>query len=163
MPSLPPSMPQFESSNDATSFQPTTHHDLGEIATRAQAQASQSQNTPRSRTRQAQQPQPHSQVIMDHTSMQIDPSLLLAAANDPSLMNQRMQSHYSEQQYADQQYTAQAAQATFPPSPSAIAIYFRLHPASDVQTNNRLWVSTLTSVSVDELRQLATVKFPGTI
>lgn len=74
-----------------------------------------------------------------------------------------MQNQFSEQQYADQQYAAQAAQAAFPPSASSIAVYFRLHPASDVQPNSKLWVSTLSMASVDELRQLAALKFPGTI
>jgi len=104
------------------------------------------------------QPLAHNQAV----DMQIDPSLLLAAANDPSIMDRRMQNQFSDQQY-DQQYTAQAAQAAFAPSPSSFAVYFRLHPASAIQASSRLWVSTLSSVSVDELRQLATVKFPGTI
>ena len=96
--------------------------------------------------------------------MQIDPSLLLAAANDPSLMNGRMQNPFSEQQpYADQQYAAQAAQAAFRPPPTSIAVYFRLNPASDIQPNNRLWVDTLSSASVDELRQITVAKFPRTI
>jgi hypothetical protein len=65
--------------------------------------------------------------------------------------------------HVDQQYAAQAAQAAFPHSPSSIAVYFHLHPISDVQSESRRWVSTLTSVSLAELRQLATSKFPGTI
>lgn len=97
--------------------------------------------------------------MVDHGNMQIDPSLLLAAANDPSLMDRNMGNHFAEQ-YTDQQF---AAQATFPSSSLAIAVYFRLHPSSDIQTNNRLWVSTLGLVSVDEVRQLATSKFPGTV
>jgi hypothetical protein len=100
--------------------------------------------------------------MMDHGNMQIDPSLLLAAANDPSLMNRNMGNHFSEQ-YADQQFAAQAAQVAFPSPSISIAVYFRLHPASDIQTNNRLWVSTLSSVSVEEVRHLATSKFPGTV
>jgi hypothetical protein len=163
MQSLPPPMQQFEN-QDVNPYQPNPHHNLVQTATRAQAQASRSQS--RSRGRQPQQqahPQAHPQVMMDHGNMQIDPSLLLAAANDPSLMNRSMPNPFSEQPYADQQYAAQAAQAAFQPSPTSIAVYFRLNPASDIQTNNRLWVATLSSVSVDELRQLATVKFPGTI
>lgn len=103
--------------------------------------------------------QPHSPDLLDHNNMQIDPSLLLAAANDPSLMGRGMQNQFADPQYTDQQY-AQAAQAAFPTSPSSFAIYFRLHPASDVQSNARLWVSTLSSITVDELRQLAVLKFP---
>lgn len=101
------------------------------------------------------------QVMVDSNDMQIDPSLLLAAANDPSLMGRNM-NPFSEQQYNEQQYAPQAASG-FQPSPSSWAVYFRLHPGSDVTAAPRLWVSTLSSTSVDDLRQLATVKFPGTI
>ncbi|KUJ07358.1 uncharacterized protein LY89DRAFT_691816 [Mollisia scopiformis] len=45
-----------------------------------------------------------------------------------------MQNQYPEQQYADLQYMAQAAQAAIPPSPSSIAVHFRLHPASEGQS-----------------------------
>jgi hypothetical protein len=166
-------MAQFDNSDDATPFHPTPHQNLVQTATHAEAQSQAAQAKPQPRaprqSRQAQpQPQPqqhtqaHPQVMMDHSNMQIDPSLLLAAANDPSLLNRGMHSQFSEQQYADQQYAAQAAQAAFPPSPTSIAVYFRLHPGSDTQTNSRLWVSTLSSISVHELRQLPSVKFPGT-
>jgi len=170
-----PNMSPFGEASDANSFQPAPHHNLVQTANRAQAQSQVSQIPPpiRSQPRQTRQapqqqhqqqhPQSHPQVMMDHGNMQIDPSLLLAAANDPSLMGRGMQNQYSDPQYADQQYAAQAAQAAFPPSPSSMAVYFRLHPASDVQTPARLWVGTLSSISVDELRQLASVKFPGTI
>lgn len=131
------------------------------LASQTRAQ-SNNQYRPHSQARQAQvqaQPQSHSQAL----DLQIDPSLLLAAANDPSLMNRGMQGQFTDQPYTDHQYTAQAAQAAFPHSPSSFAVYFRLHPASDVQSSSRLWVSTMSSISVDELRQLATVKFPGTV
>ncbi|EKD13261.1 hypothetical protein MBM_08704 [Drepanopeziza brunnea f. sp. 'multigermtubi' MB_m1] len=104
--------------------------------------------------------QPHPQVKFDHTDMQIDPSLLLAAANDPSLMNSGMQSQYADQQYLEQQF---AAPASFQPASSSCAVYFRLHPNSDVASQSRLWVDTLTSNSVDELRQRVAVKFPGAV
>lgn len=172
---MPETMAEFDRGNENNGFQASSHHNLVQTATRAQAQsqAVQPQVQPQSQSRvqaQAHQVQAHAQqhpqVMMDHGNMQIDPSLLLAAANDPSLMNrgmQSMQNQFSEQQYADQQYAAQAAQAAFPPTASSIAVYFRLHPASEVQTNSRLWVSTLTMASVDELRQLAAAKFPGTL
>ncbi|KAL3425155.1 hypothetical protein PVAG01_04436 [Phlyctema vagabunda] len=144
------------------SFQQTPHEALVEAATHAQARVqSQAQQAHMHHVHTQSQLQSHGDVMLDHGDMQIDPSLLLAAANDPSLMNR--QNHYTEQQFADQQYDAQAAQASFQPSPTSIAVYFRLHPASDFQSTSRLWVSTLSSVSVDELRHLATAKFPGTI
>jgi hypothetical protein len=49
--------------------------------------------------RQAQPQQhalPHPQVMMDYGNMQVDPSLLLAIANDPSMMNRGMQNQFSE-------------------------------------------------------------------
>lgn len=149
MSSLPPPMAQFDNGNDANAFQ-TSSHNLVQAARGAQAQASQMQTSrPRNRAAQ-QQPQPQ-QIMMDH-NLQIDPSLLLAASHDPSMMNRGIQS-YPEPQY--QQYAPQAP-ANFP-------VYFRLHPSSDIQTNTRMWVGTLNSGTVDELRQLATAKFPGTV
>lgn len=122
------------------------------ISSRAQAQ---------SQARQAQaQVQSHNQVMLDHNDLQIDPSLLLAAANDPSLMGRGMHNQFSDPQSYESQYAAQSAFAAAPP-PSSFAVYFRLHSASEVQPGVRLWVSTLNSLSVDELRQSATAKFPG--
>jgi hypothetical protein len=164
-------LPQFDAPQ-GNGFQPGPHDALVQAATQAQAQ-SQLQTQPRAQSRaqaglnraqaQARQAQSHGQVMVDHNDMQIDPSLLLAAANDPSLMSRGMQGQFSEQQYVDQQYAAQAAQSAFAPSTSSIAVYFRLHPASDVQSHVRLWVATLSSISVDELRQLAVVRHPHTI
>ncbi|CZT40385.1 related to CYC8 General repressor of transcription [Rhynchosporium secalis] len=116
---------------------------------------------PRPNHAQAQQ-QPRQQVMIDHNEMQIDPSLLLAAANDPSLMNRGMQNQFTDP-YADQQYAAQASQASFQPQPASFSFYFRLHPNSEVATQTRMWISTMSSTSLEELRQLATAKFPGTI
>jgi hypothetical protein len=175
-----PTMNPFEA---PTAFQPAPQPDEALIRAAALAQAQnqlqsqvqqtrgqqpRTQNRSQAQARQAQvqvhqQVQSQNQVMLDHNNMQIDPSLLLAAANDPSLITRGMQNSYPEQQYADQQYAAQAAQAAFPPSPSSMAVYFRLHPASEVQSQARLWVSTLSSVSLNEVRQLACVKFPGTI
>jgi hypothetical protein len=166
-------MPQFENPVDSNVYQPATHQTLVQTATRAQAQSQaaqvqpQTRATPQPRQTQPRQVQPqhaqsHSQVMMDHGNMQIDPSLLLAVANDPPMLNRGMQNQFSDQQYADQQYAAQAAQAAFPPSPSSIAVYFRLNPTSEVSTTNNLWVSTLGLISLNELRQLAASKFAGT-
>lgn len=43
----------------------------------------------------------------------------------------------------------------------ACAIYLRLHPSSTFITNTSLWVATLGSHSVQELREAAVAKFPG--
>lgn len=144
---------------------PGPHDALVQAAAHAQAQAQAQAHMQAQAQAEALARHSQSHIMMsDHDDMRIDPSLLLATANDPSLMDPHHDHHgYAEQQYADQQYTAQAAQAAFPNPANSIAVYFRLHPASDIQPNCRLWVSTLSSISVDELRQLATSKYPGTI
>ncbi|KAG4443950.1 hypothetical protein IFR05_000590 [Cadophora sp. M221] len=157
---------------DMKDFQPGPDESLIRAAALAQAQSQmQNQVLPQSRTQprvqsglnQAQsQQQARQQVMVDHNDMQIDPSLLLAAANDPSLMNRGMQNQFADQ-YVDQQYAAQAAQAAFQPQPSSFAVFFRLLPNSEVTSQSRVWIGTMSSASLDELRQLATVKFPGTI
>lgn len=168
------SLSDYEHEQD-DGFQPGPHDALIEAATQAQAQAqvqreAQLQHVqPRAQPvmsrppPQQRQVQSHSQILMDQSNMQIDPSLLLAAS-DPSLMGVRgMQNAFAEQQYVDTQYTAQAAQAEYPTAASSIACYFRLHPNSDVQTSARLWVSTLATISVDELRALSAARFPNTM
>lgn len=172
-------MNPYVSSPPNTSFQPGPDENLIRAAVLAQAESMQneappsrpppqprsqsgsSRTQPQPQARQAQPQVPQHQVIMDHNDLQIDPSLLLAAANDPSLMGRGMHNQFSDAQSYDQQYAAQAAQGAFASSPSAFAVYFRLHSASEVQPGVRLWVSTLNSISVDELRQSATAKFPG--
>jgi hypothetical protein len=52
------------------------------------------------------------------------------------------------------------------PAPStSVAIYLRLHPSSDVISvmTTPLWIATLSSRSIEELRGVAVAKFPGTI
>ncbi len=95
---------------------------------------------------------------------------------NPSMNNGLSQ----EQQYADQQYTAAAASAYHsssslpPPNHQSqqggmhgvmfpMAVYFRMHPASDFQPTQRLWAATLNGGSVEELRDLAAQKYPGTV
>ena len=73
-----------------------------------------------------------------YSDMQIDPTLLLAA-NDPSIAISHNRSHLQS-------------------SPLAIPIYFRLSPLSNIQTNTKLWLGTLNSTSVHELRHLALEK-----
>ena len=92
----------------------------------------------------------------DYSDLQIDPSLLLAAANDPSL------SMGQPQPYRPQSQTPTSATFASPHhgSTMAIPVYFRLSPLSQLQHPTKLWLGTLTSGSVDELRQLAVSKHP---
>ncbi|KAI9810594.1 MAG: hypothetical protein M1827_006156 [Pycnora praestabilis] len=100
-------------------------------------------------------------VHPNHGDMQIDPSLLLAA-NDPSLAvdpslsmdsHQQQHTHFAPPSFAPSSYASQ--QTTIP-------AYFRLNPLSQVQQGIKLWLGTLTSGSVAELRQLATSKHANT-
>jgi hypothetical protein len=153
---------QYSGNHEMDDFQIGPHGALVQAAAHAQAQAQAQAQHSQAQANDQSRGQAQALSMPDHTDMQIDPSLLLAAANDPSLIVQR-HSQFSGQQYADQQYTAQAAQGAFPHAAISTAVYFRLHPTSDIQSDSRLWVSTLTSVSLDELRHLAATKFPGTV
>ena len=139
-------------------------------------------------------------VVMDDGDMRIDPSLLLATANDPGLIDDGHGGHekhdgYSydvpglassglggvgggEQQY-ESQYAAGSSQIAYTPHShtqahphhsaqgvtNPIAVYFRLHPASEVGSpvSSRIWVATLNGASIGELRDLAVAKYPGTV
>lgn len=153
----------------APDFQAGPDENLIQAASLGQAQSSRMQNVPPPQRTQPrgslghQAQAPHSHVKFDHNDLQIDPSLLLAAANEPSLMNRGLQNQYAEPQYMDQQYAVQAAHASFQPAPSSWAVFIRLHPSSDVASQTRLWVETMTSNSVEELRHLVNVKFPGAV
>ncbi|KAI9684140.1 MAG: hypothetical protein M1829_003410 [Trizodia sp. TS-e1964] len=93
------------------------------------------------------------QLHPDHSNLQIDPSLLLAA-NDPTLA---LDQHH--QQYDPQNYVPQHS---FPQAPS-LGVYFRLSINSAIQQNPKLWLGTLSEFSLNELRQLAVTKHPNAI
>lgn len=48
-----------------------------------------------------------------------------------------------------------------PPISTAYAVYFRMHPSSTFIPNEPLWIATLSSKSLQEIRQAATDKLPG--
>ncbi|KAF4971787.1 hypothetical protein FSARC_1480 [Fusarium sarcochroum] len=76
------------------------------------------------------------------------------------------QSNFMEQQYVPHQFSAPAPGAMFQTVPAvstAFAIFLRLHPSSTYVTNSSLWISTMTSQSIQELRQAAVAKFPGAL
>jgi hypothetical protein len=105
------------------------------------------------RQRQVQQ-SPVQPVQADHGNLQIDPSLLLAA-NDPSLA---MDQHQQNQHYAQ---TAYEAAHHFDLPQASIPVYFRLATHSQVQQSAKVWLGTMTSGTLEELRSLATMKSPG--
>ncbi|KAH8597576.1 hypothetical protein B0O99DRAFT_508289 [Bisporella sp. PMI_857] len=155
-------LPQFDPTQDIP-FQPSSHHNLVQTATRAQAQSQASQNqVQRAQTRQIQQIPPHPQVMIGHDNMQIDPNLLaIASVNDQGLgIGRGMQYAPYGQQSPTQGFASHQAYQT---SPATIAVYFRLHQDSDFSPSSRMWMSTLSLISVGELREVACSKFPGTL
>ncbi|KAF5587917.1 hypothetical protein FPANT_6759 [Fusarium pseudoanthophilum] len=77
------------------------------------------------------------------------------------------QANYMQQQYVQHQFSAPAPNAMFSPVPSvpavpsSFAVFMRLHPSSTYPANTSMWISTMSSQSVQELRQVAMTKFPG--
>ncbi|KAK7430135.1 hypothetical protein QQZ08_003320 [Neonectria magnoliae] len=109
-------------------------------------------------------PQPH-QVLGSSIptgvplDTQIGSSLFLAANTQAAFM---------DQQYVQQPYTAAPAPSNsvfhaVQSLPTAIAVFLRLHPSSTFVTNMGLWIATMTSQSLQELRHTAVEKFPGAL
>ncbi|CEI64391.1 hypothetical protein FVEN_g10809 [Fusarium venenatum] len=76
------------------------------------------------------------------------------------------QPNYIEQQYVQHQFASPAPSTMFQPVPavpSSFAVFLRLHPSSTYVTNTSLWISTMASQSIQELRQTAVAKFPGAL
>lgn len=86
--------------------------------------------------------------------------MLLATEGQPSYVGQQ------QQPYAQQYRPLQPAPVYHQPSAtptSTIAIYFRLQPGSTITAIPPMWISTLSSRSVEELRNAAVTKFPGAL
>ncbi|RBR23478.1 uncharacterized protein FIESC28_03660 [Fusarium coffeatum] len=79
-------------------------------------------------------------------------------------MGNQPQTNYMEQQYVQHQFSSPAPSTMFQPVPTvsaSFAVFLRLHPSSTYVTNTNLWISTMASQSIQELRQAAVTKFPG--
>ncbi|KZL65949.1 hypothetical protein CT0861_10281 [Colletotrichum tofieldiae] len=106
---------------------------------------------------------------MGHSAARILSSALLGQANmalDSHLGSSLLLAANAQAAFVDQQYAQQftAAQPVFhTPAPTTVAIYLRLHPSSTFVVNANLWIATLSSHSVQELRHVAASKFPGSI
>ncbi|KAI8223568.1 hypothetical protein K4K54_006048 [Colletotrichum sp. SAR 10_86] len=99
-----------------------------------------------------------SNALLGQPNMALDSHLgssLLLAAN--------AQAAFVDQQYAQQFTAAQSVFHAAPPLPTTVAIYMRLHPSSTFVVNANLWIATLSSHSMQELRHVAASKFPGAI
>ncbi|WYZ44387.1 hypothetical protein EsH8_VII_000823 [Colletotrichum jinshuiense] len=106
---------------------------------------------------------------MGHSAARILSSALLGQANmaleshmgSSLLLAANAQAAFVDQQYA-QQFTA--AQPVFhAPASTSVAVFLRLHPSSTFVVNASLWIATVSSHSVQELRHVAASKFPGSI
>ncbi|KAM0284272.1 hypothetical protein ACHAQH_002063 [Verticillium albo-atrum] len=80
-------------------------------------------------------------------------SSLLMAVNSESAA-------YNQQQHHQQHLPPQQQAAPGPPSTST-AIFLRLSPLSTYETSTSLWIATMSTHSVRELRQVAAEKFPN--
>lgn len=81
-----------------------------------------------------------------------EPSLLLDAHAPQSFMSES---------YVHAQYPSTAPHAEH--VSCACAAYFRLHPSSSCNGSVELWIATLGSHSMDELRDTAAERHPGTV
>ncbi|KAH8734772.1 hypothetical protein BGZ61DRAFT_528069 [Ilyonectria robusta] len=109
-------------------------------------------------------PQPHrvlgsSMPTAVPLDSQIGSSLFLAANTQAAFMDQQ----YVQQPYATAAAPSNPVFHAVPPMSSAIAVFLRLHPSSTFVTNLGLWIATLTSQSLQELRHTAVEKFPGAL
>lgn len=91
-------------------------------------------------------------VASQISDMQIDPSLL-KAANDPSFAADHQPPSTSFPSYVP------ATQAEDTPAP--VAVYLRPHARSQVYRTAKVWLGTLSSRSVAELRALLASKWPN--
>ncbi|KAK1547495.1 hypothetical protein CPAR01_01462 [Colletotrichum paranaense] len=106
-------------------------------------------------------------------------SLLLAADAQAAFVDQQYAQQYAVAAAAAAQQQQQQQQPVFhapssplpqhqhpqpqPPSTTSIAVYLRLHPSSTFMATTTIWIATLSSHSVQELRHAAASKFPGAI
>lgn len=98
-----------------------------------------------------------SDALLGQANMALDSHLgssLLLAAN--------AQAAFVGQQYA-QQFAAPPQPVYHAPAPTSVAIYLRLHPSSTFVVHANLWIATLGSHSMRELRHVAAGKFPGAL
>ncbi|KAI9884313.1 MAG: hypothetical protein M1823_003899 [Watsoniomyces obsoletus] len=93
------------------------------------------------------------------STLQIDPTLL-AAAQHPSLV---MGGPHVASPFGPGSFVPQAPYVPAPAPPTALPVYFRLSPSSPIQQSIKLWLATLSAISVQELRQLAASKQPGPV
>ncbi|KAF4340580.1 hypothetical protein FBEOM_5520 [Fusarium beomiforme] len=114
-------------------------------------------------TSQGVLPQPHRMLGSSATNtvpMDVQYGSSMYLSNQP-------QANYMSQQYVQHQFATPTPSAMFSPVPSvptvptSFAVFMRLHPSSTYPANANLWISTMSSQSIQELRHVAVTKFPG--
>ncbi|KAJ4327441.1 hypothetical protein N0V84_002094 [Fusarium piperis] len=84
----------------------------------------------------------------------------------PLYMGANTQPAFMGQPYVAQQFSPAPSTTMFqgvPAVPTSFAIFLRLHPSSTIVANTGLWIGTMSTHSVQELRDVAVAKFPGAI
>lgn len=92
-------------------------------------------------------------------AMQLDSPMSSSLLLTPNSQSAFMSQAYVQQHYAQATPSAQVYQQPA----TACAVYLRLHPSSSFVANTNLWVATLSSQSLQELREAAVAKFPGAV
>ncbi|KAF4451070.1 hypothetical protein F53441_5892 [Fusarium austroafricanum] len=105
-------------------------------------------------------PQPHRMLGSSATA-----NVPMNTQYGPSMyLGNQSQANYMEQQYVPHQFSTPAPSTMFQAVPAvsaSFAAFLRLHPSSTYVTSTSLWIATLSSQSIQELRQAAVTKFPG--
>ncbi|KAF5009465.1 hypothetical protein FDECE_4310 [Fusarium decemcellulare] len=107
-------------------------------------------------------PQPH-RMLGSSASANMS---LNSQYGSPIYMGTGSQSTFMDQQYVSHEFSAAPANPIFQnvaPVSTAFAVFLRLHPSSTYATSTNLWIGTMSSQSVQELRQTAAAKFPGAL
>ncbi len=93
------------------------------------------------------------------SAMQLDSPMSSSLLLTPNSQSAFMSQAYVQQHYAQATPPAQVYQQPA----SACAVYLRPHPSSSFVASTTLWVATLGSQSLQELREAAVAKFPGAV
>lgn len=104
------------------------------------------------------------------------PRMLGSSASTPMSVNSQYasplyigantQTAFMGQPYVAQQFSPAPSTAMFQGVPTVsapFAIFLRLHPSSTIVAHTGLWIGTMSTHSVQELRDVAVAKFPGAI
>ncbi|KAL7926878.1 hypothetical protein ACQKWADRAFT_278867 [Trichoderma austrokoningii] len=92
-----------------------------------------------------------------HLGSTVEQSLLLASDAGTDFLSEPFVPH----PYGPTHSSTEMFHHDPPPMSPAYAVYFRMHPSSTFIPSEPLWIATMNSKSVQELRRAATNKLPG--